>query len=143
MVSMERFSDVVFVERIYLNIFSTNIFAKKYFLRIFLQYFFSKSIMPSNKKKRNKKKVKVIIPYTKEERFQKVEAIKTKLAELGLLHYDEDMINIQKKMDHFVETGEKYKDHVKLMGTKRIIHVSMTNNKNKAINVLLTYDKDV
>ena len=98
--------------------------------------------MSSNKKKR-KKKVKVIIPYTKEERLQKVEAIKAKLAELGLLHYDQDMIDIQEKMDNFVETGEEYKDHVKLMGTKRIIHVSMTNNKNKAINVLLTYDKDV
>jgi hypothetical protein len=96
-----------------------------------------------NNKKKKKKKVKVIIPYTKEERENQISMIKMKLSELGLLNYDEDMINIQKKMDKFVETGTEYSDRIKLRGTKRIINVMLRNNKNKAINVLLEYDKNV
>jgi hypothetical protein len=100
--------------------------------------------MANNKKKKKKvKKVKVIIPYTKAERDKQISMIKMKLSELGLLNYDEDMINIQDKMDKFVETGEEYRDHVKLLGTKRVIHITLVNNKSKAINVLLTFDKNV
>ena len=99
--------------------------------------------MVNRKKKKKQKKVKVIIPYTKEERESQISTIKMKLSELGLLNYDEDMINIQKKMDDFVETGTEYSDRIKIRGTKRIINVILRNNKNKAINVLLEYDKNV
>ena len=99
--------------------------------------------MVNRKKKKKQKKVKVIIPYTKEERENQISMIKMKLSELGLLNYDEDMINIQKKMDEFVETGTEYSDRIKLRGTKRIINVMLRNNKNKAINVLLEYDKNI
>ena len=99
--------------------------------------------MVNRKKKKKQKKVKVIIPYTKEERNSQICMIKMKLSELGLLNYDEDMINIQKKMDEFVETGAEYYDRIKIKGTKRIINVTLRNNKNKAINVLLEYNKNV
>ena len=99
--------------------------------------------MVNRKKKKKQKKIKVIIPYSKEERESQISTIKMKLSELGLLNYDEDMINIQKKMDEFVETGAEYYDRIKIRGTKRIINVILRNNKNKAINVLLEYDKNV
>lgn len=99
--------------------------------------------MVNKKKKKKQKKVKVIIPYTKEERENQISMIKMKLSELGLFNYDEDMINIQKKMDEFVEDGTEYSDRVKLRGTKRIINIILRNNKNKAISMLLEYNKNV
>ena len=70
-----------------------------------------------NNKKKKKKEKKVIVPYTKEEREKKINSIKQKLLGLGLLNYDESMINVQKKMDEYVENGTEY-NIIKLFHTR-------------------------
>jgi len=95
----------------------------------------------NNKKK--KKEPKVIVPYTKEERQKKINNIKSKLIELQLWNYDEDMINVQNKMEQFIETGEEYQDTVKLLGAKRVLHIILKNNSKIDCTVFLKYNADV
>jgi hypothetical protein len=99
-------------------------------------------IKRTNKKKKKKEK-KVIVPYTKEQREKKINSIKGKLIQVGLLNYDEDMIKVQDKMDKFVESGEEYNDSVKLMGTKRILQINLKNNVAKDCTLILKYDENV
>ena len=57
--------------------------------------------MVNRKKKKKQKKVKVIIPYSKEERDSKISTIKMKLSELGLLNYVSLATNSFKKLRFF------------------------------------------
>lgn len=102
-----------------------------------------KKIKRINNKKKKKKEKKVIVPYTKEQRQKKIDCIKGKLIQIGLLNYDEDMIKVQEKMDNFVESGEEYSDSVKLMGTKRILQINLKNNIARDCTLMLKYDENV
>ena len=96
-----------------------------------------------NNKKKKKKEKKIIVPYTKEEREKKINSIKQKLLGLGLLNYDESMINVQKKMDEYVENGTEYNDNVKLFGTKRILQINLKNNNKRDCTIILQYNENI
>ena len=94
------------------------------------------------KSKRNKKK-KEIIPYTLEERKKQIMQLRLKLESIGLGVYNEEMENLYKNMDEFVNNGTIYRDTIKLYGSKRKMVVSFINNNKIPVTINLLYDPNI
>jgi hypothetical protein len=94
------------------------------------------------KKSRNNKDKKISLR-TKEERIFDVDEIKHNFRETGLTDQIEDVQIFYDVLDQYIEDGISISGKIKLNGLKRIIEYILTNNKNKKLQVKLTYNKDI
>ena len=94
------------------------------------------------KKNRRKTKKEKILK-TREERENEMLLIKEKLSTLGLNVGMEGIDLFYEKMADFVETGLSWSGRIKIPGTKRILDIILTSNKQKESLAALLYNKNI
>lgn len=84
--------------------------------------------MNKNKKRKNRRKEKKFIPYTKKERQQKINCIYLQLMNKNI--YEIIPKDVKNKINCYIDTGEEYVENIYLEDYGRMLEINLTNNKN-------------
>ena len=95
----------------------------------------------TNKKKKNKKKIKEC--KTLEEREKQVDVIMSKLSELGISNEFNFMKELKQECDKYVKDGIAWSGKIKMHGLKRIMNVILTTRKHTECSLVLMYNENV
>ncbi len=84
-----------------------------------------------------------IAKYTIKEKLDQLIVLKTKLNELGLDVYKDEMKDLGKIMNEYLKNDVEYYGKIPLPGSKRVMCIEFNNNKKSKISITLKYDKYV
>lgn len=95
------------------------------------------------KKSRKIKDTSEIITYTKEEKYEKINKLVTKLEMLGLSIYVDEMKKLDEISNKYIYENIEYRDSIPLPNSKRKMKILFLNNKKHDISINLIYDKNI
>jgi len=95
------------------------------------------------KKSRKIKDTSEIITYTKEEKYEKINKLVTKLEMLGLSIYVDEMNKLDEISNKYIYENIEYRDSILLPNSKRKMKILFLNNKKHDISINLIYDKNI
>lgn len=95
------------------------------------------------KKSRKIKDTSEIITYTKEEKYEKINKLVTKLEMFGLSIYVDEMKKLDEISNKYIYENIEYRDSIPLPNSKRKMKILFLNNKKHDISINLIYDKNI
>ena len=82
-------------------------------------------------------------PWTMSQKIEEVLKIKSKLIELGLGVYEEEMKRFSDICQAYIKEGVECSDKIKFPESKRVLHFMFKNSSKHKINSQLLYDEHV
>ena len=95
------------------------------------------------KSKRRENKEKKIEFYTKQEKYNEISKLVSKLEMLGLGVYEEQMKQLDEMTQKFMNHDIEFREIIYLPGSKRKMDVRFINNKKHPISINLLYDERI
>lgn len=81
--------------------------------------------------------------YTKEEKQQQIQTLKTKIQQISLdALFPETIEKLYKEMDNYINHNTEYYYEERLEAAKRTLHVCLKNKKRFPISVALPHDQN-
>jgi hypothetical protein len=99
--------------------------------------------MGKKSKRRENKEKKQIEFYTKQEKYNEISKLVSKLEMLGLGVYEEEMKQLDEMTQKFMNEDIEFREIINLPGSKRKMDIKFTNNKKYPIVINLLYDEGV
>ena len=95
------------------------------------------------KSRRKDNKVKKIELYTKQEKYNEISKLVSKLEMLGLGVYEEQMKQLDEMTQKFMNNDIEFREMIHLPGSKRKMDIRFVNNKKHPISINLVYDEKI
>jgi len=95
------------------------------------------------KSRRKDNKVKKIELYTKQEKYNEISKLVSKLEMLGLGVYEEQMKQLDEMTQKFINNDIEFREMIHLPGSKRKMDIRFVNNKKHPISINLVYDEKI
>jgi hypothetical protein len=90
-----------------------------------------------------KKKKKIKLIKTLEERCQEINIIKKQLSDFGLSEHFQSIKTFYEECDKYIKYGYSWTGSIKLHGLKRILEARLTTRKHLKCSITLKYDETV